>query len=182
MAEQQYFKVDKDTGVILDSFVFDPETDTIPDECVLGWGQGFLNPVYDWKLNQWVESKSPEEVLAFRREMKINELKEECNLTILNGFLSLNGNSYGFNYHDQMNFTQQKLEMDNDSAITMVAWKSLNNGVVYHTREEFYRVMMDAKSHKNTNIAKYWQLEQRVLAAQSPEEIESITWTSLPTA
>ncbi|MTI65176.1 MAG: DUF4376 domain-containing protein [Firmicutes bacterium] len=109
------------------------------------------------------------------REKQIERLKEKCSNTIFEGFTATNGHTYGFNYHDQMNFTQQRTEILNGNT-SDVMWKTKDAGVINHTVDEFNQVMEDGKNHKLAQQQKYWNLEQQILNATTKEEVMSVEW------
>jgi len=113
--------------------------------------------------------------LDFVKEKKIEELKQACTNTIYEGFTAINGHTYGFNRHDQMNFTQEMILISQGST-SDILWKTKDAGVVTHTVEEFMQVVEDVKNHKLTQQQKYWDLEQQVLNATTKEEVMQIKW------
>lgn len=113
--------------------------------------------------------------LDFVKEKKIEELKQACTNAIYEGFTAINGHTYGFNQHDQMNFTQQMMLISQGST-SDILWKTKDAGVVTHTVEEFMQVVEDVKNHKSTQQQKYWDLEQQVLTATTKEEVLNIKW------
>lgn len=109
---------------------------------------------------------------------RINLLKDECSKAIYDGFVATNGKSYGFNEHDQANFTQQMLLMiqDTNNTITNIQWKTKDDGIVAHTKSEFNQVIQDAKNHKFAMQQKYWDLEQQILDALDKDTIDNVKW------
>lgn len=112
------------------------------------------------------------------KQARINLLKDECSEAIYEGFTSSLGYEFGFQPHDQINFTQQMLLIvaDKNSEITIIQWKTKNQGIVKLTKEEFLQIVEEAKQHKLNQQQKYWMKEELVLVAQSKEEIQLITW------
>ena len=122
-------------------------------------------------------SSSIEEI----REAKINQLKQLCSESVYAGFYSESlGHSFGFNDHDQANISQQLILFLMDSIaianIEYVEWKTLADGVVSLTKNQFMQLVSDAKEHKMSNQKRFWELEHEVLSASSIEEIKSINW------
>lgn len=108
------------------------------------------------------------------KQLRINKLKDECSLSIYEGFTS-GSNIFGFNITDQANFTQQLLlVVSGDSAD--IQWKTRNNGVVTLTALEFKQVCSDAEAHKRSQQFIYWEKEQLVLAATTHDEVKAIQW------
>lgn len=112
------------------------------------------------------------------RFAKKEVLKNECTQAIYDGFIATNGNSYGFNEHDQANYTQQMilLMQDTDNLITSIPWKTKNNGVVEHSKSDFNQIIQDAKNHKLAMQQKYWNLEESLLATETIDGINTINW------
>lgn len=107
--------------------------------------------------------------------VRISALKEECNATIEDGF-TVNGARFGFNtLHDQANFTQQLLLIVAGQT-TPIQWKTKNLGVIELTVEQFRGVVQAAEQHKRGQQARYWDLEQQVISAETKEEVKSILW------
>lgn len=178
MALREYHKVDLETGTIIDVLLYDSEVDTIPEDCKESWSgdKALFNPRWDFALNDWVEGREESDILKELRVEKILELKDICNEDIMLGFVAQNGHFYGFGIHDQMNFTHQKLEVEGDQSVSAVHWKTVDSGIVSHTREEFLVVCSDAKKHKEAMILKFWIKEQQINNATTREEIRSISW------
>jgi hypothetical protein len=108
------------------------------------------------------------------KQLRINKLKEECSNAIYDGF-DFNGAHFGFNVHDQSNFTQQLLLIVAGNT-TPIQWKTKNVGVINLTVQEFQAVIGEATNHKMTEQAKYWTIEQLVVASQTKEEVTAIEW------
>lgn len=180
MTLKEYHKVDLETGIVIDTCLFDDEIDIIPDDVKLGWGgdKGFHNPKWDLVANEWVESLSFAEILAPKIQHKINELSDQCNAAIENGY-DYNGDFFQFNMKDQSNFNQQLSLLLLDPTITEVLWKTENNGVKMFTREVFIQACKYGETHKRNNIGHYWQLKQYIYthAFESHEELEAIDYS-----
>lgn len=112
------------------------------------------------------------------KQARINLLKDECSQAIYDGFSSSLGYDFGFNPHDQVNFTQQMLLIvaDTNNEITTIQWKTKNQGVVDFTKEEFLQIVEEAKQHKLNMQQRYWMKEELILISHTKEEIQSITW------
>jgi hypothetical protein len=111
------------------------------------------------------------------KKKKIDELNNQCEATILSGFVSTTTtHKYGFSTYDQMNLTQQMILMLKDTTITSVYWKTEDAGILSHTRDEFFSITSEAEQHKRNNIQKYWDLKAKVQAALSENEVSMITW------
>lgn len=162
MALREYHKVNLETGERLDVLLFDDEIDTIPEDCKLGWGEGFYDPKWDVTENKWIEGADLSVLLPPLREQKIAELSDECNRRI-EGTFEHNGDVFQFNMKDQSNFNQQLSILILDPTIQNVLWKTENNGVKNFTREEFISACKAGELHKRNNIGRYWQLKNHVM-------------------
>jgi hypothetical protein len=121
--------------------------------------------------NELDKSSTPLESL---RTLRINKLKEECTLSIYEGFTS-QAHEFGFNDFDQANFTQQHLLIV-DGETADVNWKTKDAGVQAFTVDEFRAIITDAKAHKIANQVNYWQKEALVLAAETNESVDAVSW------
>lgn len=114
--------------------------------------------------------------LRERKELKILELKEACTAAMYAGFSSSSTeHSFGFNDHDQSNFTQQ-LARIGAGAKGNVRWKTKDSGPQEFTTEQFLAIITEAAAHKQGKQDLYWDLEELVLAAEKHEEIHAIKW------
>lgn len=112
-----------------------------------------------------------------KKEEKIKQLDEECEKLIEKGFKSEStGHFYRFNLHDQINFNMQLTYLSAIGRKEPISWKTVDKGVVNHTIEEFLQVCADAETHKRGLIEEFWQLKEKVLLAESLEEINAISW------
>lgn len=110
---------------------------------------------------------------------KINQLKQACQQTIYGGFTSSalgTTHTYGFTEQDQRNLNEQLSILLLDSTITSVNWKTLDAGVLAHTRDQFFQVCKDANAFKRSNIERYWNLVTQVQQATTESQINAITW------
>lgn len=117
-----------------------------------------------------------EYILNHHKNLKINILNEQCELSIVNGFTASNGHHYRMNRDDQINMIGQKDTLLSDPTITVVSWKTEDAGYVDHTREEWLQVYKEAFEHKKYQLLKYNDLKQKVLKATTHEEIVKINW------
>lgn len=180
---KEFHKIDMDTGARLDVLVIDVNHEEVPEDCKEGWGdRGFFNPVYNFDLNDWVENKPEEEILAFYKDMKDRELNKACQDSILAGFThTIDGVEYFFSYdmQAQTNFGDSRALL-NDGIITQVPW-TVKQGEEY-ARITITKEIMDALTltilmHKTANISKYRDvLLPLVNKATSLEEIQAVDW------
>lgn len=113
------------------------------------------------------------------KQMKIEELDRKCNETILSGFsssaLGVN-HQYDFDYEAQQNLSGMLTLFNTDATTTQIDWKTLDAGVLTHTKEQFLALYRDGFVHKNQNITKYWNLKEQVKAATTLDAITEIIW------
>lgn len=132
----------------------------------------------DWNLPD--PKPNDEEIYAwwveFVRESKLRELADACQADILAGLHASNGHTYQFDFKDQDNISQQLTLMLLDPTISVIPWKTMDSGIVNHTRAEFITVARDAEAHKRNNMGRYWQLEARVKSAMTDTDILPIKW------
>lgn len=131
--------------------------------------------ISDFSLFTILDESNNDITLDIFKKSKIEELKESCTNSIFDGFISSNGNHYGFNELDQTNFIQQTIIMLKGFNGT-IKWKTKNNGIVEHALEEFTTLINEATVHKLTQQEKYWTLEEKVNNANTIEELELIRW------
>jgi hypothetical protein len=110
------------------------------------------------------------------RGRKLKELNIACQSTILGGFTGTNGHQYQFESKDQDNFSQQLTLLLLDPTIATVDWKTMDAGIITHTRDEFISLANDANNHKRSNMGKYWTFEAQLELASTEEEINSLVW------
>lgn len=113
------------------------------------------------------------------KQFKLEQLKYFCSEAIYEGFTSsINDYEFGFNELDQANFTQQTLLIvaAGGNYTAPISWKTKNFGVVELTVSDFNIIINEAAAHKLAQQNKYWELEQEVLNAATPEELDAIEW------
>lgn len=116
--------------------------------------------------------------INFLKQQKIDELRNLCNTTILSGFYSsASGENllFGSDETDQLNLLGQMAALS--VSVEPIVWKV--KGIlqfVQLSKEQFTQLYLDGKTHKETNMLKYFGLVSQVNAAQTIEEIENIVW------
>lgn len=110
------------------------------------------------------------------REMKIAELDKACEESILSGFTSSNGNHYGYSNNDQVNFVTTKDELTFDETLLVVDLKTENQGVITHTRDEFFDVYKESIQHRKNLQKIFWQKKNEVNASNDVSVIRQITF------
>lgn len=134
----------------------------------------------DWHLSETepTQAELEEWWKEYKRNEKLLELKRNVNEAILGNFISpTTGHEYEFSEYDQANFTQQMLLLVADPTITTVDWKTVDAGIISHTRDQFFAIVNDANAHKRGNLSKFWNLEAQLKLATTIPEIEAIVWT-----
>ena len=123
------------------------------------------------------EEVTAEVILEHYKQEKIEEFNQLCEATIKDGF-EHNGRWYGFNEHDQDNFTQMYLLLISKPEVvpTPIKWKTKNLGIIEHSPEEFFEVCLAAEHHKRGLIEKYWGLEEQIKAAETFAEVNRVRW------
>lgn len=108
---------------------------------------------------------------------KIAFLNEECTQAIYAGFTSTStGYTFKFDLEAQDNFNQQCTLFLLNQNLMETQWKTENAGIITLTKQQFIDVVFEAAQHKQTQIAKYWQLKAQVNAATTKEEVDAINW------
>jgi hypothetical protein len=117
-----------------------------------------------------------EYILNHHRLLKIEILKEQCEITIEAGFTASNGHAYRTNRDDQINMIGQKDELTIDTSIATVMWKTEDVGYFQHTREEWLKIYNEAFAHKKATLFRYDSLKKLINEATSHDEIIAINW------
>jgi hypothetical protein len=154
-----------------------PDVDSLRDFKVQDDGKGQY--IAEWGIegaNQPTQEELQIAWIDFLKSEKLNELNIACQSTILSGFVGSNGHTYQFDFKDQDNITQQMLFLVNDPTIATIDWKTIDAGIITHTRDEFLQMCKDADAHKRSNFAKYWTLEGQLDILTTEEEIKNINW------
>lgn len=137
----------------------------------------FIRPRYNRTLGKFVEGEINDELLSQFKQLKIDNLNRTCDTQIDEGFTSSNGHRYRLTRDDQINMMGRKSELKEDETITQVDWKTEDAGYITHTREEWLNVVYrEAFNYKESQIYKYNQLKQQVLACVSIDEINAVVW------
>lgn len=177
---REVYEIDKD-GYVIDNYLMTEEQIEEATASgrifVSGWyTESFYKPRYDFSTQSWIEEMTVEEILEGNKARKIEELNSVCEAETLQPFQASNGHLYEFDYKDQSNFNQQLSFLVLDPSINEIIWKTVDAGVIMHTRDEFIQVCKDAEEYKRGNISKNWQLKGLVNSATSLEEVELINW------
>jgi hypothetical protein len=121
-----------------------------------------------------------DDILAHNRELKIELLSEECELTIIEGFVSSNGHTYRTNGNDRENMIGKAVQLILDTTVTNVQWKTEDVGYIDHPRADWLeKVFLEAISFKENTLYRYNTLKGKVIAATTNAEVLAITWDQL---
>jgi hypothetical protein len=117
-------------------------------------------------------------LFQYHKDLKIQKLNEECEKSILEGFVSdTTGHTYRTNIDDQLNFIGKYLVVKEDESILEVFWKPEDIGEqVPHTRDEFLSVYREAFDHKENSLRKIHILRIQVREAVTDADLLLIKW------
>ncbi|MED1863209.1 hypothetical protein P4V41_07055 [Fictibacillus nanhaiensis] len=119
---------------------------------------------------------SEQVLLDYHKDIKIKQLSDMCEQTILEGFLATNGHTYRTNRDDQTNMIGQKDYLIDNPSVETVKWKTEDVGYIDHLRDEWLLVYLEGFSHKQTQLFKYDGLKKSVATAETHEEIVNVVW------
>lgn len=127
-------------------------------------------------LGKYIKTES--ELLAAARSIKVNEINEICEKTIISNFTSLalgTNHSYQSDRDDQTNL--MGLVIDNkDDLLKCTNLADTTTEWVIHTAAELRKVFEDGKRHKKDNLIKAQSLKNFVTMATTVEAIEQVIW------
>lgn len=138
------------------------------------------NELIAWVANK--ESKvysevSEQTLLDYHKKIKIELLSDYCDDLIMKGFEATNGHTYRTNKDDQVSLIGKAVQLQFDSAIEEVNWKTEDTGgYITHTREEFIQVFLEGVNHKESTLFKFNTLKQQILNAQTDAEVLIVKW------
>jgi hypothetical protein len=116
-------------------------------------------------------------ILNYHKQIKTPILSDQCEDDIVNGFTStVNGHHYRTNRDDQTNMIGQKDELMDDQSITIVPWKTEDQGYIDHTRDDWLTIYHEAFQAKKQKLFKYDSLKKKVIDAKTHDEIVLIKW------
>lgn len=128
------------------------------------------------KQNVDYNKLTEEDILEYHKKLKRNELSNYCNDEVVNGFTATNGDDYRLNRDDQINFLGKMIQIMNDSTISIIQWKTENQGYREHTREEWIKVFNEGLIHKEATLFKYNSLVNSLENAETHDEIVEVSW------
>lgn len=185
MSLKEYYEVDE-TGRRIDVHVLDDEVDEIPSNYIAGWGDRiFYNPIYDFQLQDWVETQDLSGILDEEKRQKDQELNEATNAAIAAGFdHTINGVTYHFSFDTEAQLNYQGAErLLSKGTLTSIDFTVFRDGTYERipiTAEEMEKISIAILMHKNRNIVKYRELLlPLVYEAKTVEEVRAITWDSI---
>lgn len=123
------------------------------------------------------------ENIAIFRDIKRAELNSRCELEITtpyksNIIISSSGMShrYSTDRDDQRNMDVKLNIIYNTPSILIQPWKTKDDGIVYHTRDEFIAITLEIVDYIEQKLFKCIGLKMQLDAATTVEEIEAIVW------
>jgi len=181
----EYHEVDE-TGRRVDVHVLDDEVDEIPENFVPGWGDRiFYNPVYNFAIQDWVESENINEILEEEKTQKDEELNKATNESIQAGFdHTINDITYHFSFDTEAQLNYQGAErLLSKGVLPSIDFTVFREGTYERipiTAAEMEKISITILMHKNRNIVKYRELLLPLVhEAKTVEEVRSITWDSI---
>lgn len=146
-----------------------------------------------FKLGKSEDDIEDSDIVKYHKELKIKELKIRCTEEIHAGFYCcINGTCYkfGLNAHDQSNLNSQlnrlglkmsqlileRISQEEFDSSPMITWKTLNQGVVSLTNDQFIQVTDEAEKHIRAQQTTYWIREHQTLNAETSEDLLGIQW------
>lgn len=134
---------------------------------------------------RWKTSKDLFEEL---KRNKNDDLNKQCQDAILSGFdCEIGGIHYHFSYDQEAQINlQDTMRLFENNMVETVNWNArLHSGKVRLTltKEQFEKVYVESVKHKLDTISKYRdELLPLVNQAKTKEELEAITWDTVPEA
>lgn len=120
---------------------------------------------------EYIENGSPLEEL---KQEKIQQLKLQCNQTILSGF-NYNNEHYNLDYEDQINMEAIKNNLLL-GLMTECEYYPSGQPCRIYTKEEFLALYSTGMTFKTSNIQRCKALIEKVENATTKEEINAINW------
>lgn len=140
----------------------------------------FFDDFASYKINENGELiKDITKRLNFKKQKKIEELKNICTEKIINGF-EYGGYQFGFSTSDQSNITSTMMAMQM-GILTEIEWtvRTLEGATarIILNKEQFEEMCRIALTHKD-NCIKHLRnnLELQINACTSLEQLSKITW------
>ena len=172
---KQVFRFDNN-GCYLEPVVIQEGQD-VPSDCTdQPLPQPNWKPVF--KDGKWIETVTPDELLAPKKAQKAAELNSAYAAELTGGFETLaTGNPIKFKYAeiDQLNFTKRT----NAIALGTSDQKFLfgtANGVIEFTADQWRIVSKDAERHEMAVYQKLMEKRKTLADATLPSEVDELTW------
>lgn len=144
------------------------------------------------KITRWDDATTPQPtetdvenfwngtgMLNYFKTQKKAELSVKCNEAICGGFTSnaLGApHTYPSDEEAQRNFHSELDRIRLDSTYTTIYFKTFDAGYLAHTVDQFTKVFLDGHTYGRQQIAHLNDLKAKVDAAQTPEDLATITW------
>lgn len=185
MAIKEYFKIDLETGNLLEMFptLFDDEVDEIPSDYKLSWGGGLHSPRFDLTLDGWVEELTEDELLNIKRMIKLDELDDKCNQAIYGRFTYTydDGNVYSFSCDNEAQNNFEKVDRAFEKGrMTDIDWTAYDStGKVVRlnfTVNNFEGLYVAHLNHIQDNIKKLRDTLMPQVMQATEDELQNIQW------
>lgn len=115
-------------------------------------------------------------LFEYLKEVVKEKFKNMCDYKIESDFVASNGHNYRLNTNDQINMIGQKAELDSDTTIVELFWKTEDSGFVKHTREEWLNMYLEAHEYKKSCIYRYNTLKGLIDNVTTNEELTKLEW------
>lgn len=116
-------------------------------------------------LGQVYYEITPDALLQRHKDLKTDLFADDCEEEIIGGFTSSNGHQYRLNRDDQLNMIGQYLQLQADSTITNVNWRTLDDGYVSLAKADWInQVYLEAFKHKDSVLTKYNTIKEQINA------------------
>lgn len=175
MNEVKAHKIDADGYYVEDVFV-DPSN--VPDDVIIeGWNIPLAKP--QWQNGQWVDGKSQNDLIAYLRPIKIDELKAKCAEAIQSGFTSSalgTAHTYAADATSMIYWNATVHRFLTDSTFTSVNWATVDAGFLVHTKDQFMQAFHEGHQFGIDQEAHLAQLLSDVANATTVDALDAITW------
>jgi hypothetical protein len=135
------------------------------------------NVTYDASTNTFTEVPAPDP-LTSAKSAKLTELGAAYTASFTNFQSSALGtvHTYPINQEAQDNMNKLMSLMTLNPNMSTINFKTLENGMTAHSRDQFIQVLMDAQTFE-VNLAKqYEDGEANVTAATTVDQVNNIKW------
>jgi len=137
-------------------------------------------PKYKFIDGEIVEIRETlEDKLKLAKQNKILELNNLCSQTISSTFNSSAlgiSHIYKYDKEAQTNFINVEQALKYYPEDMIIDWRTVDNGVLTHNKQQFITLFLDSLNHKLYNINRYRELEKIVNNVETIEIVNSIVW------